>query len=152
MQPRSWPHEFAPWRPDEALAGWSPGRRLPQREPFRPRGQRHWINPAGGSWTNAANWNVGGIADGAGNAANFNALNLAADVIVTLDAPRTIGILNFDDQNFPKHRWVLQSGSGGALTLAGASPTIAILGAPTTIDAPVSGPGGFTKVGPRPWS
>lgn len=107
-----------------------------------------WINPAGGSWTNAANWNVGGIADGAGNAANFNALNLAADVIVTLDAPRTIGILNFDDQNFPKHRWVLQSGSGGALTLAGASPTIAILGAPTTIDAPVSGPGGFTKVGP----
>jgi hypothetical protein len=90
-----------------------------------------WMNPAGGSWTNPANWNAGIVADGAGNAANFTALSLSADVVVTLDAPRTIGILNFGDQNAPPHRWFLQSGTGGALTFAGTSPTVAVLGAPT---------------------
>jgi len=106
-----------------------------------------WMNPAGGSWTNPANWNAGIVADGAGNAANFTALSLSADVVVTLDAPRTIGILNFGDQNAPPHRWFLQSGTGGALTFAGTSPTVAVLGAPTTIAAPIHGPAGLTKVG-----
>src|SRR5262245_53442882 len=92
-----------------------------------------WTNRNGGSWTNTANWNAAIIADGSGNTANFSTLNLSSDVTVTLDGPRTVGNLNFDDQNSTKHNWLLNAGSGGPLTLAGATPTFTVLSATTSV-------------------
>ena len=106
-----------------------------------------WTNRSGGSWTNAANWNAATIASGPGNTANFTTVNLPADITVTLDASRTIGNLNFDDQNTTKHNWSINAGSGGTLTLAGTTPTITVLSATTTITLPVGGTAGLTKSG-----
>src|SRR5215831_7255220 len=88
-----------------------------------------WVLPAGGSWTNAASWSGGIIADGSGNNANFSTVTLSSDAIVTLDAARTIGNLTFDDHAATKHNWFLNSGSAGSLTLAGTTPTITVLSA-----------------------
>jgi len=106
-----------------------------------------WTNPAGGSWTNAANWSGGVIADGAGNRANFNTITLPADSVVTLNGPRTIGSLIFDDQNSTKHNWTLNPGGANALTLAGAAPTILVGSATSTISAVLAGTAGLTKTG-----
>jgi autotransporter-associated beta strand protein/YVTN family beta-propeller protein len=106
-----------------------------------------WTNSSGGSWTNASNWNAGIIADGSGSTANFTTLNLPADTTVSLDAPRTIGNLNFDDQSSSKHNWMLNAGAAGSLTLAGSVPTLSVLSATTTINAPISGAAGLTKGG-----
>ncbi len=106
-----------------------------------------WTNPSGGSWTNNVNWNGGVIADGAGNTANFSTLTLPADITVTLQAPRTIGNLVFDDQNVTKHNWSLIPGGANQLTLAGGAPTITVGSATTTINAVLAGAAGFTKAG-----
>ena len=106
-----------------------------------------WTNRSGGSWTNAGNWNTGVIADGSGSTANFTALNLSADLTVTLDAPRTIGNLGFDDQNATKHNWSVNAGNTGTLTLAGANPTITVLSATTTVNTSIAGTSGLTKSG-----
>ncbi len=106
-----------------------------------------WTNRNGGSWTNTANWNAAAIADGSGSTANFTTLNLLSDATVTLDASRTIGNLNFDDQNATKHNWFLNAGSGGALTLAGTTPTFTILSATTTVNVAIAGAAGLTKSG-----
>src|SRR5690349_940482 len=107
-----------------------------------------WTNPNGGSWTNGANWSGSVIADGFGNSANFGTLSLPGDAIVTLDAPRTIGSLIFDDQNTTKHNWIINSGAGGAnqLTLAGGTPSITA-GSATIINAVIVGTNGLTKGG-----
>ncbi len=106
-----------------------------------------WTNRNSGSWTNAGNWNAGIIASGSGSTANFTTVNLPADVTVTLDASRTIGSLNFDDQNATKHNWSINTGSAGTLTLAGTTPTFTVLSATTTINAPIAGTAGLTKSG-----
>ena len=66
---------------------------------------------------------------------------------MTLDAPRTIGNLNFDDQNTPKHDWFLNPGSAGSLTLAGGAPTVTVPSATAVINAPIAGTAGLTKAG-----
>ena len=106
-----------------------------------------WTNRSGGSWTNAANWNAATIASGSGSTANFTTVNLPADIAVTLDAARTIGNLNFDDQSTTKHNWSINPGIGGVLTLAGTTPTITVLSATTTINVPIAGAAGLTKAG-----
>ena len=115
-----------------------------------------WINGAGGSWNAGANW-AGGppgiIASGPGFTADFSTLNLTADATVNLDVPRTIGSLIFGDTNPTASAagWVLANGSGGRLTLAGATPTITVntLGAGkfASITALLNGLNGFTKNG-----
>ncbi len=107
-----------------------------------------WINPAGGSWTNSSNWSGGVIADGSGSTANFATLTLPADTTLTLDAPRVLGSLSFDDLGLTKHNWFLHPGNGGSLTLSGTSPTITVWSAATTFYAGVAGSAGLTKAGP----
>lgn len=87
------------------------------------------------------------IADGSGSAANFSTLTLTEDVTVTLDGPRTIGSLTFDDQGSTKHNWLLEAGSSGPLTLAGATPTVTVLSGTTTFNLVVAGTAGLTKAG-----
>ena len=69
-----------------------------------------WSNLSGGVWGTAANWSGSTIADGAGNYANFNALNITGDRTVTLDTSRTIGTIQFGDTS-GNNLWTL-SGSG----------------------------------------
>ena len=106
-----------------------------------------WTNCNGGSWTNAGNWNAGIIADSLGSTANFTTISLPADIVVTLDGSRTVGNLNFDDQNTAKHNWSINAGSGGGLTLAGTTPTVTVLSATTAVNAPITGTAGLTKSG-----
>ena len=106
-----------------------------------------WINPAGGSWTNTANWNGGVIADGSGGTAGFNTLTLPADATVTLDSARTIGNLAFGDLAAAPHNWTLNPGGGSALTLAGSLPTITVSGAAATLNVALAGSAGLAKAG-----
>ena len=108
-----------------------------------------WTNLPGGSWPIAGNWLNGAVASGSGNTADFSTLTLTADTAVTLDWPRTIGNLLFDDQNTTKHAWTLNPGSGaGALTLAVSSGSPVISNnVPTTVGTVIAGANGLTKSG-----
>lgn len=111
-----------------------------------------WTNLLGGSWNTDTNWSGSAIADGSGSTANFNTLDITADRAVTLDGARTIGNLIFGDTDTSTAgSWTIAIGSGGALTLAGATPTITVneLGAGkfARIAALLAGSNGFTKSG-----
>jgi autotransporter-associated beta strand protein len=108
-----------------------------------------WLNPAGGSWADAANWLGGAIGSGAAITADFSSLDLGADATVTLDGARTLGNLWFGD-SAPSHNWTLTAGSAGPLTLDnGASqPLIAVNNSTTTIAAVLAGSNGLAKGGP----
>ena len=111
-----------------------------------------WTNPSGGSWATNGNWSGNATAAGAGNTANFNTLNITANITVTLDAARSIGTLIFGDTNTSSAAtWFLTNGTNGSLMLAGSTPTITVnpLGAGSfaNIAARLSGFSGFTKNG-----
>jgi autotransporter-associated beta strand protein len=115
-----------------------------------PVGSGVWINPGGGSWRGGNNWSGSFIADGTDAAADFSTLSLSANSSVTLDGPRTVGTLVFDDLNpATKHNWTLGTGSGGPLTLAVSigTPGIAVNSATNIISAVVASGQGFNKTG-----
>lgn len=111
------------------------------------------------SWATPGNWVGNVVAGGSGSTANFNTLNIPADTTVNLDGARTIGNLLFGDTDTSTAgSWILATGSGGPLTLEGATPTITVntLGTITgpplvaknvTITATLGGTSGFTKDG-----
>lgn len=108
-----------------------------------------WINLVGGdasgNWSTAANWNGGGIADGADNTADFSTLDITTNSTVTLDTARTIGNLLFGDVT-PDADWLL---TAGTLTLSVSvdSPTVTVNNQTATIESMVSGFNGLTKSG-----
>jgi autotransporter-associated beta strand protein len=96
-----------------------------------------------GTWSSAANWAGGTVADGAGNTADFSTVDVDAAAVVALypgtgfsrnaaqlDSPRTIGNLVFGDaiQSSPGG-WEMYTNDAAVnlLTLAGTSPTITVL-------------------------
>src|SRR5215204_6346766 len=85
------------WR--AALAFAAAGAVTAMATPVR-AGNGTWTGTAGGTWGDPLNWSGGtaaDVADGAGFTADFNTVDLPADLAVTLDAPRTIGNLSFGD-------------------------------------------------------
>ena len=107
-----------------------------------------WINPAGGSWATAGDWNGGSIADGTSALADFSTLDIAANGTVTLDGARTIGRLSFADASTASNDWTLAAGTGGPLTLAAATtPGIAVNNRTATISLELAGTQGFSKTG-----
>jgi autotransporter-associated beta strand protein len=105
-----------------------------------------WINDGDGLWSEGSNWANGIVADGAGNTADFSALDITAGRTVTLDSPRTISTLRFGDV-FGGENWSLVASNGAALTLA--SPASIVVAQNTaTLAVPLAGSGGFTKSGP----
>lgn len=108
-----------------------------------------WINPAGGSWTNRANWLGGVIASGPNAAANFSTLNITGNPVVTLDGPRTVGGLEFADAIIASHDWTLNTGTAGHLTLqvSSGAPTVAVSNRTTTFGVALAGSQGFVKAG-----
>ncbi len=107
-----------------------------------------WTNPAGGSWTTAANWFNNTIANGTGITADFSRLNLSAPAVVTLDGARTIGNLRFGTPS-GTNGWTLNTGTGGPLTLAvsSGSPTLTVSSNSATLNTVLAGTNGLTKAG-----
>ena len=58
-----------------------------------------WTSTAAGNWSTASNWSGGIVANGPAFTANFNTIDPAADLTVTLDGNRSIGNLIFGDSN-----------------------------------------------------
>lgn len=100
-----------------------------------------WSEPTGdGLWTNSANWQNGNVADGAGNTANFTAVNVDAAAVgamfapfyrnaARLEAPQTIGNLTFGDSNpATPGGWEIYPNviTTDVLTLAGTTPTVTV--------------------------
>jgi autotransporter-associated beta strand protein len=109
-----------------------------------------WISDANGTWGTPNRWSGNLIATGAGQTANFSTINISGNRTVTLDSPRTIGTLRFNDITSAFFNWTLAATNDAALTLdngLAASPTIAVTNT-ATISAPLGGANGFTKSGP----
>jgi probable HAF family extracellular repeat protein len=96
-----------------------------------------WAIDNDGSWSGSANW-LGGVPSGSGAEVRFTGAILAPRT-VTLDAPRTIGHLVFDNAN----RYTL---GGGTLTISGAAANtgIEVRNGGHTISAPLSFVGAAT--------
>ena len=96
-----------------------------------------WSSNVSGIWTDAANWNGGLIADGAGNTATFSA-NITANRVVTNNTDRTIGHLSFADTASTYYRWTVSGPGllsldadgtgGGTSTVTVASNSMATIG------------------------
>jgi autotransporter-associated beta strand protein len=107
-----------------------------------------WTNPGNGSWPNTANWSGGVVATNTDSTADFSTLNLSADATVTLDGAMTVGNLVFGDTT-PDFNWILNTGTGGPLTLAvtAGAPTITVNNQTATIGLVLAGTNGMTKAG-----
>lgn len=79
---------------------------------------------------------------------NFQTLELTRNTVVTLDAARTLGAMNFGDVS-PSHEWVLRKGLGGALTLDVLSgvPEISVVSGTARIGLQILGSDGLAKKG-----
>ena len=114
----------------------------------------YWSTRGGGSWASSGNWDGGIIADGTDNTAYFG-LALYADIpanaTFTLDGARTIGNVLFTDSSGPDN-WILNTGSGGPLTLDYTfdtpSITVGLASQTVTINAVLAGTSGMEKLGP----
>ena len=74
-----------------------------------------WTSGVSGNWGTSANWSGGIIADGAGNDAHFDTLNISNAVTVTLDTSRTIGNLFIGDTD-GTHSYTISPSAGATLT------------------------------------
>lgn len=108
-----------------------------------------WTEAAGGDWDLPSNWSELAIANGTGALADFSTINPTADVVVTSNAPRTIGQLKFGDTAAASPAgWLLEG--IGTLTLDG-TPEITVgglaAGKVAEIGLNLGGVAGFTKKG-----
>src|SRR6185503_18407033 len=106
-----------------------------------------WITDADGAWSDALNWADGIVADGSGNTADFNAVDITTHRTVTLDTSRQIGGLRFGD-TFGGQNWSVNSSNGAVLTLASGLPAIVVNQNTTSLNVPLAGANGLTKSGP----
>jgi len=107
-----------------------------------------WTSGTGGSWKTAANWAGSNIPNGIGVTADFSTLDLTADATVTLDGSVTVGSLVFGDLT-PSNNWILNTGTGGTLTLGVSSGTagITVNNQSATIAAVLAGSAPVSKSG-----
>ncbi|MEI7910062.1 MAG: autotransporter-associated beta strand repeat-containing protein [Verrucomicrobiota bacterium] len=105
-----------------------------------------WLNPAGGSWTNANNWLRQVIATGAGSTADFSTLDLTANATVTLNSEPTVGKLVFGDTT-PDFNWTLNAGGPLTLDAGGTPPVIEVKNQITSLAVAIAGTSGCTKTG-----
>jgi autotransporter-associated beta strand protein len=84
-----------------------------------------WNVDASGNWSDAGNWLGGNVPDGATTTANFAAVDLSANRIVTLDVSRTVGVLSVGDTN-GSNSYTIAPGAGASLTFdnGGATATL----------------------------
>ena len=147
INPRSGPDNFAAY---EMAASWAPVVAAPSTElTHAPAGPQSpsaitadgtWRADASGNWSDSTKWGSGVVADGAGNSAFFNTLDITTNVTVTLDTSRTIGSLLIADLN-ATHKYTIGSSGGSTLTFdnAGSNSSLEQMGgsAGDTISAPI---------------
>ena len=108
--------------------------------PSAPTADGTWRANASGNWSDSTKWGSGVVADGAGNSAFFNTLDITTNVTVTLDTSRTIGSLLIADLN-ATHKYTISSSGGSTLTFdnAGSNSSLEQMGgsAGDTISAPI---------------
>lgn len=110
-----------------------------------------WNVQADGAWSDGGNWLGGTVADGSGNTAYFNAVDVpGGGITATLDTGRAIGNLAFGDTNTgTSGNWLLSGPN--TLTLADGTPTVTVeqlgIGATATIATAIAGSSGLTKAG-----
>ncbi len=107
-----------------------------------------WAVDASANWGTAGSWNPAAAPGGAGQTADFSAINITANRTVTLESARIIGSLTFNDTS-GSESWTLASSGGSTLTLdsgSAASPSVAVNNS-VTISASLAGTNGFNKTG-----
>lgn len=107
-----------------------------------------WTNLAGGSWGTPTNWSATPTF-ATDDILDFSTLNITANATTTLDGARTAGQLTFGDATTASHDWIVNTGTGGALTLSTTTgtPTIQVTNRTATINAAIAGAQGFQKTG-----
>jgi autotransporter-associated beta strand protein len=106
-----------------------------------------WDADASAAWSDTGDWQGGIIPDGIGAMADFSTIGLAADRIVSLDTPRTVGALRFADTN-TNYNWTISGGNALTLsTLPNSHPSVEVVNQSATISAPVIGSEGLCKLG-----
>jgi len=110
-----------------------------------------WIVDADGNWQDSPNWLSGNIPDNIEQTANFT-IDISDDRFIYLNQNRTIGSIIASDPSGGPHRWALENGGSGVLTLNNGTekPVIDVEGDGIwgmTIATPVEGVNGFTKTG-----
>ena len=107
-----------------------------------------WSNPGGGSWTASGNWAAATAAGGVSSLADFSGINLVSRTTVTINGPKTAGLLRFGDVS-PSHDWFLRKGNSGNLTLDTATglPTVEVLNQSVTLGVDLVGSKGLSKSG-----
>lgn len=104
-----------------------------------------WLTKGDESWYTPTNWSNAFVPDAPGLPADFNTLDLTADVTVDLGGPITIGSLVLGDTT-PDFNWIL---SGGSITLAAntGTPVIDVVNQTTRLTGVVAGTQGLVKTG-----
>lgn len=126
-----------------------------------------WASTDAGLWSDATNWEDGVIAEATGATADFSALDLEGEHIVTLDTPRTLGRLVFGDSDASTPGQLTVENQGNAanvlnLSVASGTPQLVVnasgTGAdsdiaaaasatPATLDVGLNSSAGLTKLG-----
>ena len=107
-----------------------------------------WINPAGGVWSAAGDWDGGRIADG--GIADFSTIVLAPNPVVHVDSVRAIDIMDVGDAAGTNSWRFDDNGNAGNMLLLN-SPTgqgeITVDNGAAVFDVALGGPSGFFKEG-----
>ncbi|HWP40403.1 MAG TPA: hypothetical protein VNL70_05710, partial [Tepidisphaeraceae bacterium] len=90
-----------------------------------------WNVNASGNWSNPANWS-GGVPNAPGAVANFGSV-ISAPRTVTLDAPMTVGVINFDNAN----SYTISGTSTLTIDAASGNGAINVLSGSHSIAAPI---------------
>ena len=96
-----------------------------------------WAAPVSGNWSDPAKW-IGGAPNAAGAMAVFSPATTAA-LTVNLDAPQTVGELQFSNSASASTGYILSGSDTNALTLdkSGSDAIVLLTGGTHAIDAPV---------------
>jgi autotransporter-associated beta strand protein len=107
-----------------------------------------WNADVGDNWNAASRWLNSIIADGAGSTADIS-FNITAARTLTLNTPRTIGKMRFEDATTSSHDWTFSSSGGSVLTLEtlADTPVIEIVNRTVNWNTVIGGYQGFTKTG-----
>jgi len=106
-----------------------------------------WTTNGAGNWTDTPNWLDGVVADGVGAVADFSTLDIAADHVVTLDAPVTLGTLKVGDLTTLSNSWTFAGTNPLTLDNGASQPVLDIPNRFPVISAPLAGNNGFSKTG-----
>ena len=107
-----------------------------------------WINPAGGLWSAAGNWDGGTVADG--GIADFTTIVIGANPVVHVDSVRSIDIMDIGDAAGTNNWRFDDNGNAGNAILLN-SPTgtgeITVDNGRAVLDVARGGPSGLLKEG-----